>query len=184
MAIKLGMTSNIKKVASRHKRLALVPTAALTSALNKSGRQSGVAGSKAVRTVYNISAGRIKTARKDTRATFARQRYMLYWSSYRVNVKQYSASWNYSRGLAFKIKKGKRVVLPHAFIPKGNARGLGGKGFRRKGSSRLPIASVTGPSVSQLMKSKLATKAINKKHAEVFPGLHEREMRRRVTMIK
>lgn len=84
------------------------------------------------------------------------------------------------KGVTYKIKKtGGRKKIPHAFI---TAMDSGHRGaFRRKGTSRLPIVELFGPSIPAAMENiaELAKRTMNR---EIGTNLHN-EINRQVGLV-
>jgi hypothetical protein len=151
-------------------------TKAVVRALNKTAEQARTAASQEVRAAgYNIKASAIKRSFSIKRATANTLVVTLRATGAPIAVINYSARQT-SSGVSVNVKTG-RKILRHAFIAtmKNGHRAV----FERsggKGSKRLPIKELFGPSIPTALGNDVVEKAIMKKIREKFPQILAHEL--------
>lgn len=176
MPLDLKITCNARGVQASLSRFITDQRVAVARALNKTAMQARTEASRAVRDAgYNIKASAIKDSFDIQRASKNSLIVLLLATGRPIGLINYNASQT-RKGVRVKVKSGAHT-LRHAFIAtmKSGHRGV----FVRaggKGSPRLPIRELYGPSIPTALSNRVVEEAIMSKIQEKFPQILAHEI--------
>lgn len=187
--LQINVESNIARIRQQFAVLAAgIEEKATVRALNRAGDQAITAASREIRKRYNLKAATVRSQIKvRTRAKEGQLKFVMRIFSKRIPLIEFAATQT-RKGVAIRILKGARKVIPHAFIAtmrsghtgvfvrSFGSRGMSdgrryfrvGKGSRIRRDKDLPIAQLFTVSVPQMFLEKSVRTAVSRLAEESF----------------
>lgn len=180
MNIKINVGSNIKEVIKNYLNLQNKSvSAAITRALNTTGKQANKKASIEIRNVYNLKASDLKKATKVTHAQLKSHAFIIDISNKPVELHRFSAREKNAgkyKGVSVLVKKYKgRKLVDGGFMTK-KLTGV----FKRVGKTRLPIRRLYGPSPGIMSLAPSVREMVSDTVAVRFPINLRRELEREI----